>query len=306
VAQKEERKTGADTAKKERPASGLEEMEPVKGDFPLRGAQTDQEYVFHIGEGPDDFSAVASMWPKRYGVFAGNQCAESDIANAIRGGSLIMIRDKSDDHVIGATVLDYSTSADSIVVRFNVIKEDEEDPASILRAQIEMVIKLLIHRGLNRLVVHREQDIADDTALARFNEFAQSYGLPIRIEVLGTVRDLFGDGRTVSLTSVFIQPSDRPDLISNVVSVAKTAASSAFQSVGGLVFAAGICSGCKEGKEGGEKKDGKDGDKAAAMMVPLTKLTLEVEATSLFAVYSQVGIQRFNRYNQPSRYTPLV
>jgi hypothetical protein len=277
-----------------------------------RVAHTDREYVFHIGEGPDAFNAVASMWPKRYGVFAGNQCAEFGIADAIRRGSLIMIRDKSDDHVIGATVLDYSTSAGSIVVRFNVIKEDEEDPASILRAQIEMVVKLLIHRGLNRLVVYRHQDIADETAIGEFNALAQSYDLPIRVETLGTVRDLFGDGRTVSLTSVFIQPSDRPDLTSNVVNVARATADNAFRGVRGLVFAEGACSGCKESKEKesdkepgkGEKgeKDGKELDARA----PFTKLTLEVEATSLFPVYNQTGIQRFDRYNDVSHYMPLI
>src|ERR1700740_2248041 len=150
---KEER-TGVDTAEKQQPTSGSEEREHITGGSAMRAAHTDREYVFHIGEGPDDFSAVASMWPKRYGLFAGNQCAESDISDAIRGGSLIMIRDKSDDRVIGATILDYSSSAGSIFVRFNVIKEDERDSASILRAQIEMVIKLLLHRGSNRLVVH--------------------------------------------------------------------------------------------------------------------------------------------------------
>jgi hypothetical protein len=266
----------------------------------------EEKYVFHIGEGPDDFSAAASIWPKTYGDFAGNTCAASALAQAIRSGGLIMVRDRSDDHVVGATALDYSTSARSIFVRFNLVKEDEEDRALILRAQIQMVMNLLILRGLNRVVVHRDEDIADQAQIGEFDKLAQSYGIPIGVEILGTVSDLFGDGRNVSLTSIFIQPSDRPDLVSNVVNVAKTTADSAIRSARGLVFAAGICSGCKEGKEGGEKKDGKDGDKIAALAVPFTKMSLEVEAMSLFDVYRQVGIQRFDRYSGPSHYMALV
>jgi hypothetical protein len=266
------------------------------------------DYVFHIGEGPNDFSATASMWPGRYGAFAGNQSAASCIVDAIRSGSLIMMRDRADDRVVGATVLDYLTSARSIYVRFNLIREDEKDRASILRAQIEMVIKLLILKKLNRLVVYRDQDIAEETAIAEFNKLAQSYGIPMGVEILGTVRDLFGDGRKVSLTSVFIQRCDRPDLVSNVVKIAKTTADSAIRSVRGLGVAAGIfCSGCKEATKNGKDKEGGEGAGVKSdLSAPFTKLTLEVEAMSLFDVYGQVGIQRFDRHSELSHYLTLV
>jgi hypothetical protein len=266
------------------------------------------DYVFHIGEGPNDFSATASMWPGRYGAFAGNQSAASCIVDAIRSGSLIMMRDRADDRVVGATVLDYLTSARSIYVRFNLIREDEKDRASILRAQIEMVIKLLILKKLNRLVVYRDQDIAEETAIAEFNKLAQSYGIPMGVEILGTVRDLFGDGRKVSLTSVFIQRCDRPDLVSNVVKIAKTTADSAIRSVRGLGLAAEICSGCKESKEKESDKEPGKGEKGEkdGKELEITKLALEVEATNLFQIYNQVGIQRFNRYNRPNHFSSLV
>ena len=266
-----------------------------------------REFVYHIGEGQDDYHAAVSIWPKRFG----NTCGGT-IATAMRSGGLILTRDKSDDQVVGATILDFSTYKRALFVPLVWVRDNEDKKARalVLRDQLELIIKALILSGRDRLMAMRDESEDNKRTVKEFNKLARSNRVPVRIEVMGTVHDLFGDGRTVAVTSLFIQSPDRPDLVSNVLSISKTTIDSAFRSVRGLGAAAEFCSGCKEGKEvdkdpGKGEKGEKDG-KEIESIVTSTKLNLEVEAMSLFAVYNQLGIRRFNRYNKPSHFVPLV
>jgi len=266
-----------------------------------------RQFVFHIGEGPDDYHAVISTWPKRFG-----RANEGLVATAMRNGNVILTRDKSDDKVVGGAILDFSTYSHSLFVPVIWVSDGEKGQASIVRKLLEMVIKALILSGRDSLVAMRDVNADDKKAVTQFNKLARSSGLPFGIKVLGTVNNMFGDGRKVSVTSLFIQSSDRPDLVSNVLTISRKVVDNAIRSGRGMGAAAEFCSGCKESKEkesdkepGKGEKGEKDG-KELEMRSPFTKLNPEGEPTSLVGLYNQLGIQRFNRHSKPSRSVLLV
>jgi hypothetical protein len=82
-----------------------------------------------------------------------------------------------------------------------------------------------------------------DGAIEVFNNSLASAQIDLRLEPLGQNRDLFGDGRDVTMAALFIQQSDRPDVsaatvgaIARGVSKAAAAAQGENQLVGAGVL----------------------------------------------------------------------
>jgi len=270
----------------------------------------EREFVLHVGEGPDDFTAAVTTWPRRFG-----HANQEVIATAMRNGNLILVRDKSDDRVVGGVILDFSTYGRSLFVPAIWVRDGETGQPSIVRKLLEMVIKALIISGRDRLVAMRDVNADDKKAVTQFNKLAKSGRLPVNVKVTGTVNDLFGDGRKVSVTSLFIQSSDRPDLVNNVVTMSRRVVDSAIRSFRGQVVAA-FCSSCKENsKDGGkekEKEKEKDKEKEKEIGIeapsPSTKTSVEkgsVDAVGLLDLYRELEIFRFNPHSGPGRLTPI-
>ncbi len=269
-----------------------------------QAARTNRKFVFHLADGPDDYHAAIKSRPAKFS----NTC-ERLVASAMRNGGLILTRDQSDDQVVGGTIFDFSTYEHALFVPLTWVSDDETEKtqALIFRSQLELVIKALIVSGRERLLAWRDESADDKRTIKDFNKLPRSNRMPVKMEVQGTVRDLFGDGRTVSITSLFIQPSDRPDLMNNVISMSKTIVDSAIRSARGR--ADGFCSGCKENDKKDKDKEKEKEKEIGSDFLPFIKTSVEKggpDLVGLFDMYSRLEIYRFNRYNKPSHFVPLV
>lgn len=259
-----------------------------------------RDFLFHIAEGADDYNAVAKLLQQRFGNFDRDRSKQTLISNSIMSSSLIIMRDKACDGVLGATIIDLTSYEGSLFIPFILVDENHEHKGLVNRRLMELIIKALVIMDIKRILFMLEEDTKHARAIQEFNKLMKDEKLPVELDVIGTVRDMFGDGRTISVGQLFIPPDERPDLVSNVIEKTRNIV----RSVGEIAkeqIILGCCSGCKEDKDGKEGKDGKDGSDAkegSEISIGANQIMLDY--------YKQLNIYRFNRYYEPNHFVPLV
>jgi hypothetical protein len=281
-------------------------------------------FAYRIADGITDFNAVAEIWPKRFGDFQHARTVQRLLSTAIRDGALVLTS-TTEGQVVAAIVLNLTNYENTLFIPFVLISPQAEDRQELLSAQFELMLKVLILSGAQRLMIVRNTGQSILAAIPDFNARLQKAGVPLHMDVVGQAKNLYGDDRDVTFCSLFIPPQSRPDLMANVTAAASTIA------VGEIELMkehriADFCSGCKEGKgekdskEYKERKDGKDEkdtdqvvQKAAAVEadVPGVGDKLSAEMSSAFSlvlleIYRQAGVTYPEAENAPASDRPLV
>jgi hypothetical protein len=247
----------------------------------------DTKYSFHLAETADDYHSIASIWPKARGSMTGGTCGGARLPVALQNGSLILTRTKKEKQLVGATILDLTSYAPSLFIPLFLVREDEDRP-NVMRKQLELVIQTLLISNANRLLIMRTHSAEEERLFKEFNSVAEKHSLPVSVEGLGSVRDLFSDGRDVSLNALFIKDSERPDVRKHLMNATGTIADAVLR----IAARTGDdpCSGCKESKE--DKAETKDFSAKDDNLQFATKLTFEKTLGEvLFPIYDRLGIE---------------
>lgn len=276
---------------------------------------------FYVAEGHEGYNALSSLWPEKFGSLAGNSSAQSIMLNALRAGSAIVARSKSDNKPLAATVLDFHSYGDALFVPFILISDAISNRAATQRRMLELILKAFDASGVARLLF-----VTDDTrdhrgAVADFNEAGAKVELSAALRIVGSAENLYGDRRKVMFNELFITSRERPDLTARLTNATasraaketahqndenseagqpaalaalstSSAAGIGAQVLSNRLMAEACCSGCGEKDKEKEKEIGKDYD--GARFVASGKL--DVESTGAFALYSKIGIERYNPY----------
>lgn len=288
--------------------------------------------VFHLGQSRDDLEATAALL--RANQF-GDRSARSLVPSAMQRGELVLARDKTSKKPLGVAILDTTTIPGALFIPFVMTAKDESSAsqASIHRKLVDLIFTAALVKGVDRVVVMHDKDPRAAQVAKEFNTQIASKGIKVKARLMGTVKNMFGDGRTVTTGAVFIPKSQRPNLMANLTQSVDTLSRVSLQTAAGAGGGGdpAICSGCnektgkdkesgkegkesgkdgkehgKEGKEGGKEGKDKDGIEAPA---PTGKIDLEVggqDASALLTFYKQLGVQRFEADAGGGTFSPLV
>ena len=269
---------------------------------------------FHIAQTSGDLDATIGMM----GADFSNQCPETILPRAMQRGELIILRDDETGEVVAATVLDTSSVTKAVFVPFVLVRSEVPDSALALRQMLELIVTALISGEAERLVFMRNEDERNVRAINDFNQALANQNIRISLRSMGTVENRFGDGRNVTTASLFIPQDQRPDLLANLqqtvgkVVQAGVRVSNSLAANDGKVV---ICSGCGEKDREKDKEKEKEigADKVGTAEGPVPnfgKVSLELndsDTATLFAFYSQLGIQRFDPAEPvDAGFSPLV
>ena len=173
--------------------------------------------ILHFGETAVDFLEVGELWPEDFGSFTEHAGAQACVANALRAGTLLLLRDEQSQEVLAAAAVDLETYAPNMFVPFVLVRSGLSNELSTRRQLNSQILRLAMARNVPRLMFHITKNDQYNKAIAELNDQLAKSGSRIKLDVSGEIEDLYGDGRTIATVSLFIQREDRPDLIGNVV-----------------------------------------------------------------------------------------
>ena len=219
--------------------------------------------AFKVASGRDDFEAVASLWSRRYGY---SPSAQTRLVSLMRTGSLVVTRDRDSNQILGAVPLDFQSFDNTLLVPFNLVAE--EDGGRVLRRQLRLILQAALSSEVERILFYADEREDYRQAIAEFNARLAEQQLPMRLEILGTVENYFGDDRDVAVSSFFIRRAERPELIRKVPAAANAIMRTAYDVSRFHLPQVLVASKCSKEKESdkepgkGEKgeKDGKELD----------------------------------------------
>ena len=164
------------------------------------------------------FLLSEELWDETFeNKFSQSPDAQSCVATALRSGTLLILRDDETGKAAGTAVLDFSSYAPNLFVNF-VLASNVDGKQLILRRRINLqLVRLAILRGAGRLIFHTTMDKKNDSLVLELNKSLTAANSQIKIELLGDIQDLYGDGVTRTTVSLFIEPDERPDVMKNVV-----------------------------------------------------------------------------------------
>jgi hypothetical protein len=249
------------------------------------------DHAFHLAQGAQDFDTFAQLWPDKWGSFEDTASVQLTIVRAMQGGSAFLVR-RTEGAPVGAVVIDLETYENTLFVPVLVPGGDSaEERAEVKQKLTAFIVKAALTVGADRMLFMRDADPKHEQAVKEFAGLAKQRKFPGQIHVLGTVRNLFGDGRNISVNSLFIPASQRPNLLKTMMgethdvmraaatltgaqgddkammtAMARISGGGGLGGAGGPLHESdGICSGCKE-KDDKEFKDGKDREKSDRTM----------------------------------------
>ncbi|MCS0462931.1 MULTISPECIES: hypothetical protein [Rhizobium] len=173
--------------------------------------------ILHFGETEIDFLEVAELWPPAYGSFYEHNGAQERVAAALRSGTLLLLRDEDTRILIAAAAIDLLTYSPHMFVPFVLVRAGVQNESSIRRQLNAQILRLALVRGVERLMFHITKNDDYNRTVAEISQELKKSGSKINIEIAGDIDNLYGDGRTISTVSLFIQPEERPDLTKNIV-----------------------------------------------------------------------------------------
>jgi hypothetical protein len=243
------------------------------------------DHNLHLAQGAQDFDTFARLWPKRWGTFKDQVSPQVTVTNAMQSGSAFLVR-RSDNTAVGAVVIDLETYERTLFVPILLAGgASDQERADVRHAVTGFIVKAALTVGAERMLFIRDADPKHDQAVKEFAGLAKTRKFPGQIHVLGTVQNLFGDGRTVSINSVFIPAQQRPNVLKTMMGEthaavlrAATTLARASGDDAALMAAmsrvasardAAVCSGCGEkGGKDGDKHDKKDDAQRALQVDP--------------------------------------
>lgn len=173
--------------------------------------------ILHFGETAVDFLEVADLWPEEFGSFYEHNGAQGRVADALRAGTLLQLRDEESQTLVAAAAIDLTTFAPHMFVPFVLVRSGLENELNIRRQLNTQILRLALVRGVNRLMFHITKNEDYNKTISEMNDAMGKSGVGIKLEINGDVDDLYGDGRTISTVSLFIEAGERPELMNNVV-----------------------------------------------------------------------------------------
>lgn len=225
-------------------------------------------HTVSMASGPQDLEDLENIWPiARLGPFRDSTCGSLS-RDALRNGQLLILRNGNGE-VAGATAVDWRFSDRALYVPFIAVDTTTAAGAVGARTLMEAVVRIALQAPrVERILFAMTTAEIPDGAIDRFNEELASAEINLRLEPLGRNRDLFGDGRDVTIAALFIQQQDRPDVSAATAgAIARGVSKAAAAAQGGnQLLAQACCSGCsektsKDGKENGKDKEDKEFNK---------------------------------------------
>jgi hypothetical protein len=225
-------------------------------------------FTISMASGPEDLQDLEKIWPTaRLGSFNDSTCGSLS-RDALRNGQLFILRDGKGE-VAGATAVDWRFSDRALYVPFIAVDTTTAAGAIGAKTLLEAVVRIGIQAPrVDRILFAMTTAEIPDGAIEVFNDRLAGAKINLHLEPLGRNRDLFGDGRDVTIAALFIPQQDRPDVSAATVGaiargVSKAAAAAQGES---QLLAEACCSGCsektsKDGKENGKDKEDKEFNK---------------------------------------------
>jgi hypothetical protein len=255
--------------------------------------------MFSIGAGSVDYKTATDLMGKGFE----SKVSQSLVSHAMRRGQVVFLRDEPSRQALGMVILDTTTYPGSLFVPILMTADKDPNKAVHLQLLLSLVFKALIAGNFNRMVFIRSKSLLTPEAVKEFNALAARRKIPVTLKSMGSVKDIFGDKRTIAAGAVFIAAKDRPNLMKDLTSVADVLARDGLRvntHLGGGIDPV-ACSGCSEGKEGSkdggkdkEKEKEKEKDSDAGDMFKVSVELPSFDMGQLVSLYAAIGVQQFD------------